>query len=154
MRKVRSLKRYPCRNTDRSRASSSLQRIESSNMRLERRFSQIGDFIQKAESGGGGPSGPPTISGIGDRAFKSPIFSAALMKNAEVGQRRWSSIGVDEWIQAGRWWLLKVKTPPCSQFWIRWLIPGSLKVLPPLDPDRPELFQNKAIPILSKLPGY
>lgn len=46
------------------------------------------------------------------------------------------------------------KTPPRSQFWIRWLIPGSLKVLPPPDPDRPELFQNKAIPILSKLPGY
>lgn len=68
-------------------------------MRLERRFSQIGEFIQKAE-------GTPIISGISG-AFKTPLLSAELMKNAEVGRRRWSAIGVDEWIQAGRWWLLK-----------------------------------------------
>lgn len=82
--------------------SSSLQRIESSTMRLERRFSQIGEFIQKVE-------GTPIISGV-NRAFKTPLLSAELMKNAEVGRRRWSAIGVDEWIQAGRWWLLKVNT--------------------------------------------
>ncbi|KAL0634113.1 hypothetical protein Q9L58_006992 [Maublancomyces gigas] len=88
-------------------ANSSLERIESSNRILERRFSQIGDFIQKIEARGSEQS--PTISTIrvGDQAFKAPILSAALMIQAEVGQRRWSSIGVDEWIQAGRWWLLK-----------------------------------------------
>lgn len=73
-------------------------------MRLERRFSQIGEFIQKAE-------GTPIISGISG-AFKTPLLSAELMKNAEVGLRRWSAIGVDEWIQAGRWWLLKVYSQP------------------------------------------
>lgn len=35
-------------------------------------------------------------------------LNAELMKEAEVGQRKWSAIGVDEWIQAGRWWLMKV----------------------------------------------
>lgn len=84
--------------------SSSLQRIESSAMRLERRFSQIGEFIKKAE-------GSPAVSGVSG-AFKTPLLSAELMKNAEIGHRRWSSIGVDEWIQAGRWWLLKVNPPP------------------------------------------
>lgn len=73
-------------------------------MRLERRFSQIGEFIQKAE-------GTPIISGISG-AFKTPLLSAELMKKAEVGRRRWSAIGVDEWIQAGRWWLLKVNPHP------------------------------------------
>lgn len=38
-------------------------------------------------------------------------LNAALMKTAEIGQRKWSSIGVDEWIQAGRWWLMKVGVP-------------------------------------------
>lgn len=66
-------------------------------MRLERRFSQIGEFIQKAE-------GSPVITG----AFTTPLLSAKLMMNAEIGRRKWSAIGVDEWIQAGRWWLLKV----------------------------------------------
>lgn len=69
-------------------------------MRLETSFSQIGDLIHKAE-------GSPMISCIGG-GFKIPLLSAELMKYAEVGQRRWSSIGVDEWIQAGKWWLLKV----------------------------------------------
>lgn len=93
-------------NADINRLSSSLQRIESSNIRLERTFSQIKAFIQKDE--GENPSGDPRVSSISGGAFKSPLMSAALMKNAEIGNRGWSSIGVDEWIQAGCWWLLKV----------------------------------------------
>ena len=30
------------------------------------------------------------------------------MKHAEGGGRKWSAIGVDEWIEAGKWWLMKV----------------------------------------------
>lgn len=70
-------------------------------MRLERRFSEIENFVQKA-------SGSPTTPSIGNRAFQSPLLSAEFMINAEIEKRRWSTIGVDEWIQAGRWWLLKV----------------------------------------------
>lgn len=50
----------------------------------------------------------PAISKVGNSEFGTPLLNAALMKNAEIGQRRWAAIGVDEWIQAGRWWLLKV----------------------------------------------
>lgn len=87
--------------------SSSLQRIESSNQRLERRFSRIDELVQKFESQRSPET--PSISAVKDKALKKPLLSAKLMENAEVGKRRWSAIGVDEWIQAGRWWLLKVK---------------------------------------------
>ena len=30
------------------------------------------------------------------------------MKKAEEGGRKWSAIGVDDWIEAGKWWLMKV----------------------------------------------
>lgn len=79
-------------------------------MKLERRFSEIGDLIQKLGTGTGASSEQPTLSIAHAKTSKILIlqFNAALMRNAEVGQRRWSSIGVDEWIQAGRWWLMKV----------------------------------------------
>lgn len=87
--------------------SSSLQRIEETNVRLERRFSEIGDLIQKF---GTASSSDPTLSAVNIKTSKISLLhlNAALMKNAEVGQRKWSAIGVDEWIQAGRWWMMKV----------------------------------------------
>lgn len=85
--------------------SSSLQRIESTTIRLERRFSEIGAIVGKF--GTHTTQDAAKISATGGAsgmAFVSSIF----MKNAEKGQRRWASIGVDEWIQAGKWWLMKV----------------------------------------------
>lgn len=79
-------------------------------MKLERRFNEIGGLIEKLGTGSGTSSEQPTLSTIDAKTSKILIlqFNAALMKMAEVGQRKWSSIGVDEWIQAGRWWLMKV----------------------------------------------
>lgn len=79
-------------------------------MKLERRFSEIGDLIQNLGNGAGTSSEQPTISAVDAKSSKIAILqlNAALMKTAEIGQRKWSSIGVDEWIQAGRWWLMKV----------------------------------------------
>ncbi|RPB07542.1 hypothetical protein P167DRAFT_495646 [Morchella conica CCBAS932] len=85
--------------------NSSLQRIESSTQKLERRFSRIDELVQKFESQGSPEA--PSISAVNDKALKKTLLSMKLMENAEVGKRRWSAIGVDEWIQAGRWWLLK-----------------------------------------------
>jgi hypothetical protein len=45
-----------------------------------------------------------------DEIFKTSL-RMALMGNAEVLQP-WDTIGADQWIQAGKWWLLKV----CSDF--------------------------------------
>lgn len=47
----------------------------------------------------------PSVSAIDDELFKTSL-SAAFMKNAEVSQP-WSTIGVDQWIESGRWWLLR-----------------------------------------------
>lgn len=102
-------------------------------MRLERGFSEIRGLVQNigttvSQGGGGGAgsggsgggtgsgggsgtsSGHPTLTVVDAKTSKILILqlNAALMKNAEAGQRKWSSIGVDEWIQAGRWWLMKV----------------------------------------------
>ena len=47
----------------------------------------------------------PSVSAVDDELFKTSL-SAALMKNAEATQP-WSTIGVDQWIESGRWWLLR-----------------------------------------------
>jgi hypothetical protein len=48
----------------------------------------------------------PVLSVVEDEFIKMSL-SATLMKNAEIVQP-WGTIGVDRWIQAGKWWLLKV----------------------------------------------
>ena len=47
-----------------------------------------------------------SISAI-DNDLEQASLSAAFMKNAEVSQS-WRTISLDLWIEAGRWWLLKV----------------------------------------------
>jgi hypothetical protein len=62
---------------------------------------------------------------IGDRRsresplLKGPLdeealaeLSAAFLKSAETDNRPWASIGIDDWLQAGKWWLLKVPDEP------------------------------------------
>ncbi|KAI5782058.1 hypothetical protein DFH27DRAFT_488134 [Peziza echinospora] len=100
--------------------NSSLQRIEENHGRLERKLSEINQYVQKIGDNSRLPASqsisPSTTinsnhpSHIDDptlSTLRSPVLSAILMKNAEVGERRWSAIGIDEWIQAGKWWLLK-----------------------------------------------
>ncbi|KAI5840126.1 hypothetical protein DFP73DRAFT_197664 [Morchella snyderi] len=101
-------------------ANSSLQRIESSNQRLERRFCRIDELVQKFESQGSPEN--PSISAINHKALKKTLLSAKLMENAEVGKRRWSAIGVDEWIQAGRWWLLKSQSDLSTEVSSDWRV--------------------------------
>lgn len=48
----------------------------------------------------------PALSVVDDEVFKASL-GAALMRNAETFQP-WSTIGVDVWIEAGRWWLIRV----------------------------------------------
>ena len=47
----------------------------------------------------------PLVSALDDELFKTSL-SAALMKSAESTQP-WSTVGVDQWIESGRWWLLR-----------------------------------------------
>ena len=86
--------------------SSSLQQLQSANQRLERRFSQIEALI--GQGGADTSAGPPRISTVTRGLSNLSLLSDGLMKYAEEGGRRWSAIGVDEWIEAGKWWLMKV----------------------------------------------
>ena len=47
----------------------------------------------------------PSLSAVDDEILKISLH-AAFMRNAEVSQS-WNTIGLDQWIDAGRWWLLR-----------------------------------------------
>ena len=54
------------------------------------------------------PCSDPTLSAV-DEARSQKILSHAFLNEAEkLG--RWTSIGFNEWLSAGRWWLLKAQT--------------------------------------------
>ena len=85
--------------------SSSLQQLQSTGQRLERRFSQIEILI---EQGGASAPSDPQVSAVTGGVSNMNLLSDGLMKYAEGGGRKWSAIGVDDWIEAGKWWLMKV----------------------------------------------
>ena len=60
-----------------------------------------------ASEGTGTKPVTPSVSAIDDELFKTSL-SAALMKSAEATQP-WSTIGVDQWIECGRWWLRRAQ---------------------------------------------
>ena len=83
--------------------NSSLQRIETSTDALESDVKEIKSYItgrQISET-----SLIPSISSL-DGDSETLTLSASLMQNAEMFQP-WSTIGVDQWIESGRWWLLR-----------------------------------------------
>jgi hypothetical protein len=49
----------------------------------------------------------PLVSIAGDDEIFQITLSDALMENAQILQP-WNTIAADQWIQAGKWWLLKV----------------------------------------------
>ena len=97
-----------------------MQRIESSTTAAENDMRAIKDFmasLQVAKAPGENPPGEITsknshgksldlsVSALDDKPFKWSL-SAAFIKSAEVTQP-WSTIGVDQWIESGKWWLLR-----------------------------------------------
>jgi len=85
--------------------SSSLERIKSQNEKLLRCVGEIKAFIFGASQ----RANAPLIDGPFDQQFQYEL-TRGMMAKAEVNGRAWSSIGIDDWIQAGKWWLMKVRT--------------------------------------------
>ena len=86
--------------------SSSLERLETSTMKIERRLSSIRELIDKSQAA----HGQPTLSGPAIKTENNLVkfeLSSILMKHAEAFTS-WKAIGINDWINAGRWWLLKV----------------------------------------------
>ena len=85
--------------------SSSLQQLQMANQRLERELNEIKILVGRC---GGASVDPPLVSAVTGGLRDMSLLSAELMKQAEQGGRKWSAIGVDDWIEAGKWWLMKV----------------------------------------------
>lgn len=73
-------------------------------MKVDKGVNEIKAMIQSPQPSG---SKAPMVSAIGNDRLFAVSLTLELIKNAEV-RRGWSAIGVDDWIQAGRWWLMKV----------------------------------------------
>lgn len=88
--------------------NSSLQRIESSTHALEDDVRAIKSYITDQQTKE--HLLIPSVSAIDDNS-NTRTLHMLLMQNAEATQP-WSTIGVDQWIESGRWWLLKVSQQP------------------------------------------
>ena len=86
--------------------SSSLERIESSNATLVKDTAEIKKLLARSQETN--QTSVPPLSLYDDEPSKSSL-SAALMQSAEVTQS-WSTIGVDQWVEAGRWWLFRSRS--------------------------------------------
>jgi len=88
--------------------SSSLQRIERTTQSIETGLEQLKIFLRRAETGNLHAKAPLLSSSAVEVSARIQ-FNEQCMKAAEVSQR-WFAIGIDEWLNAGMWWLLMAKT--------------------------------------------
>lgn len=86
-------------------SSSSLQRIENTTKTIDDELQKLKTFLKRAQSGTLVPNAPVATASVLDKSSRL-AFSAQCMKAAEISHR-WLAIGIDEWIKAGRWWLLR-----------------------------------------------
>ncbi|KAF8453062.1 hypothetical protein BDZ91DRAFT_686858, partial [Kalaharituber pfeilii] len=89
--------------------NSSLERIERSTKAIDAGVQELKVFLQSAQAGSLSPN-PPLVSaqpGSGVANFDKLAFGEQCMRSAEILQP-WTTIGIEDWIKAGRWWLLKV----------------------------------------------
>ncbi|KAF2818798.1 hypothetical protein CC86DRAFT_472655 [Ophiobolus disseminans] len=83
--------------------NSSLERITSQNDALMKSVESI-----KSAMHGVFPIMNPTMTnGAFDEQSQYEVANAFLAK-AEVHGQLWSTVGINDWIQAGKWWLMKV----------------------------------------------
>ena len=91
-----------------SSSSSSLERMESNHAAMLEELEGITARIKRMPT----PSNPQTSAVAKpfheSLDFESPLaLSQLFMPQAEIIQP-WLSIGIDSWLQAGKWWLVKV----------------------------------------------
>lgn len=82
--------------------SSSLRSVETTTRRIEDAVTGIKDKLTSGPLALPVASGPSTLD-----KFTLLSFSEQCFKAAEITQR-WTAIGIEEWIKAGRWWIMKV----------------------------------------------
>ncbi|KAG6997470.1 hypothetical protein G7Y79_00040g076350 [Physcia stellaris] len=85
--------------------NSSLQRIEETHTALTRDIAAIKSFISGHQVENSPSVKSPALSVVDGDEVSGEHLNAAFMKNAEIDQP-WSTIGIDRWVEAGRWWLM------------------------------------------------
>ncbi|EXK43261.1 hypothetical protein FOMG_05894 [Fusarium oxysporum f. sp. melonis 26406] len=85
--------------------NSSLERIEKQQTKTDIKLEElrnvmIGDRSSRESS---------LLKASLDEEVRAEL-SAAFLRSAEIGNRPWASIGIDDWLQAGKWWLLKARS--------------------------------------------
>lgn len=82
--------------------NSSLERIENIQKKTENALQDIKAAIS------GTTSTTPLLSGV--NGVSQHRMTRKLLENAEVDGRPWTSIGIRDWLQTGKWWLLKAQS--------------------------------------------
>jgi hypothetical protein len=90
--------------------SSSLARLESTTKVVDANIAEIKDYMRVSmDQQKDKFSKPPAISMATDEDMTCLfLINAGFMKHAEA-LGPWTAIGIDRWIQAGHWWLLKAQ---------------------------------------------
>jgi hypothetical protein len=89
--------------------SSSLQRLEDTTNSIDVGVQEIKTFLKRTDTRKLSP--PLALAPDAVDSSARVDFSEKCMKAAEISQR-WTAIGIEEWIKAGRWWLLRVRIQP------------------------------------------
>ncbi|KAK7594722.1 hypothetical protein V3481_005723 [Fusarium oxysporum f. sp. vasinfectum] len=83
--------------------NSSLERIEKQQTKTDIKLEELRNVMIGDRSS----RESPLLKASLDEEVRAEL-SAAFLRSAEIGNRPWASIGIDDWLQAGKWWLLKV----------------------------------------------
>ncbi|PCD37259.1 hypothetical protein AU210_005762 [Fusarium oxysporum f. sp. radicis-cucumerinum] len=85
--------------------NSSLERIEKQQTQTDIKLEELRNVM----TGDRRSYDTPILNGSLGEDIRAEI-SAAFLRSAETGNRPWASIGIDDWLQAGKWWLLKARS--------------------------------------------
>ncbi|SCN68613.1 uncharacterized protein FFB20_03142 [Fusarium fujikuroi] len=85
--------------------NSSLERIEKQQSKTDMKLDELRNLMIGDRSS----RENPLLNGPLEEEVRAEL-SAAFLRSAETGNRPWASIGIDDWLQAGKWWLLKARS--------------------------------------------
>ncbi|SCO84157.1 uncharacterized protein FRV6_08284 [Fusarium oxysporum] len=85
--------------------NSSLERIEKQQTKTDIKLEELRNVMISDRSS----RESPLLKASLDEEVRAEL-SAAFLRSAEIGNRPWASIGIDDWLQAGQWWLLKARS--------------------------------------------
>ncbi|KAH7207543.1 hypothetical protein BKA60DRAFT_624307 [Fusarium oxysporum] len=83
--------------------NSSLERIEKQQTQTDIKLEELRNVMISERSS----RESPLLNAPLDTEVRAEL-SAAFLRSAETGNRPWATIGIDDWLQAGKWWLLKI----------------------------------------------